>query len=84
MDTTVVLNGLTHPHSEMYLETLEALDEVGGVVFVDADDASRAASAAKTSKLRGSHATLEAALRQPGAPAPRGGSNRDPPMARVH
>jgi len=66
VDTMVVLNGLTHPHSEMYLETLEALDEVGGVVFVDADDASRAASAAKTSKLRGSHATLEAALRQPG------------------
>ena len=38
---TVAIDGLTHPHSEMYLETLEALDEVGGVVLIDPDDAAR-------------------------------------------
>ncbi len=62
MDTVVVLDGLTHPHAEMYMETLEALDEVNGVVLVDPDDAARAAMSAKTRKLRGACASLEAAL----------------------
>ena len=38
----VAIYGLTHPHTEMYLETLEALDEVVGVVLVDSDEAALA------------------------------------------
>jgi predicted dehydrogenase len=60
---TVAMVGLTHPHSEMYLETLEALDEVGGVVLVDEDET--AVRATQVRKLRGSHRELEAALAQP-------------------
>jgi hypothetical protein len=33
LNAIVVLDGLTHPHAEMYLETLEALDEVSGIVL---------------------------------------------------
>ncbi|HEY2594919.1 MAG TPA: Gfo/Idh/MocA family oxidoreductase, partial [Chloroflexota bacterium] len=66
METTVVLDGLTHPHAEMYLESLEALDEVGGIVLVDADDATRTATAARTAKLQGAYAELQPALEHPG------------------
>jgi predicted dehydrogenase len=65
MDNVVVLDGLTHPHAEMYLETLEALDEVSGVVFVDPDEAARGSMSDKTRKLRGACADLEAALSRP-------------------
>jgi predicted dehydrogenase len=60
--TTVAIYGLTHPHSEMYLETLEALDEVDGVVLVEPDEAVRRTAADQTRKVRGSYADLEAAL----------------------
>src|SRR5437016_11680247 len=60
--TVVVLDRLTHPHAEMYLETLEALDEVSGVVFVDPDEAARVSMSEKTRKLRGACADLEVAL----------------------
>jgi predicted dehydrogenase len=63
--TSIALDGLSHPHSEMYLETLEALDEVIGVVVVDPDDEIRRTAAAQTSKLRGSYEDLEAALEHP-------------------
>ena len=66
MDTILILDGLTHPHAEMYLETLEALDEVSGVVLVDPDAAARSATALKTSKVRGSYAELRGALEHPG------------------
>ena len=33
MATTVALVGVTHPHARMYLDTLDALDEVVGVVL---------------------------------------------------
>src|SRR5215207_1207553 len=59
---TVAIHGLTHPHSEMYLETLEALDEVVGIVLVDEDEAARRTT--QTRKLRGSYGELEAALDQ--------------------
>ena len=62
---TVALDGLAHPHSDMYLETLEALDEVGGVVLVDPDDAARETAASLTTKARGSDRSLEAALARP-------------------
>jgi len=62
LETIFLLDGLTHPHAEMYLETLEALDEVSGVVLVDADEAARGAMSAKTRKLRGDSPALEAAM----------------------
>jgi predicted dehydrogenase len=65
MSAIVALVGVDHPHSAMYLETLEALDEVAGVVLVDADEAARRATEATTKKLRASHAELDAALADP-------------------
>jgi predicted dehydrogenase len=62
VNTVVVLNGLTHPHAEMYLETLEALDEVSGVVLVDPDEAARSELSRKTQKLLAACADLDAAL----------------------
>jgi predicted dehydrogenase len=62
---TVALDGLSHPHSQMYLETLEALDEVVGVVLVDPDEAARRVAATQTRKVRSSVADLEAALEHP-------------------
>jgi predicted dehydrogenase len=59
---TVAIDGLTHPHSEMYLETLEALDEIVGVVLVEPDEAARRTVASRTTKLRGSYGDLGAAL----------------------
>lgn len=59
---TVAIVGLSHPHSDMYLETLEAVDEVVGVVLVDPDEAARRTAASLTSKLRGSYADLQPGL----------------------
>jgi predicted dehydrogenase len=67
LDTSVViLYGLRHPHAEMYLETLEALDEVSGVVLVDPDADARGATAQKTRKLRAECSELQVALELPG------------------
>jgi predicted dehydrogenase len=65
LDATVVVDGLTHPHAEMYLETLEALDEVSGIILVDPDEAARGATAQHTRKLRGDYPDLETALAHP-------------------
>src|ERR1700736_3940655 len=62
---TVALVGLSHPHSEMYLETLEALDEVVGVVLVEPDEAGRQTAATRTTKSRGTVADLAGALEHP-------------------
>jgi predicted dehydrogenase len=66
VNATVVLDGLTHPHAEMYLETLEALDEVRGIVFVDPDEAACGALASQTRKLLASYSELQPALDHPG------------------
>jgi predicted dehydrogenase len=58
----VALVGLAHPHSEMYLETLEALSEVQAVLLVDPDEHARARAATLTSKARAQYAELSAAL----------------------
>ncbi len=63
--TTVAIVGLAHPHSDMYLETLEALDEVGGIVLVDPDEDVRRLASALTTKARASVDDLEAALARP-------------------
>jgi predicted dehydrogenase len=59
---TVAIDGVAHPHSEMYLETLEALDEVVGVVLVEPDEALQRAAASQTTKVRGAYRELEPAL----------------------
>jgi predicted dehydrogenase len=62
LETIFLLDGLTHPHAEMYLETLETLDEVSGLVLVDPDEAARGTMSAKTRKLRGVSQDLEGAM----------------------
>jgi predicted dehydrogenase len=62
---TIAIDGLSHPHSDMYLETLAALDEVEGVVLVDADQAARHAVTERLGKVRGSYADLSTALEHP-------------------
>jgi predicted dehydrogenase len=64
LDTTVGLVGLTHPHTEMYLETLEALDEVSGLVLVDRDAAARAMYAGSR-KVRGLSVDVRGLLERP-------------------
>jgi predicted dehydrogenase len=65
MSTTVAIVGLSHPHSEMYLETLEEVDEVAGVVLVEPDDDVRRTAASNLTKVRASVADLETALAHP-------------------
>jgi predicted dehydrogenase len=63
VNATVALVGLTHPHAEMYLETLEALDEVAGIVVVDEDEAARLR--VPSAKVRARCVDLADALEQP-------------------
>jgi predicted dehydrogenase len=49
----------------MYLETLEALDDVAGVVLVEPDEAARHSAITQTTKVRGSYADLDTALERP-------------------
>ena len=63
--TTVAIVGLDHPHSDMYLETLEALDEVVNVVLVDPDEDVRRRAAAQTTKARVSLDDFGEALARP-------------------
>jgi predicted dehydrogenase len=65
MNPTVALVGLSHPHSQMYLETLEALDDVGSIVLVEPDEAVLRLSATQSSKLGGEYTDLDAALARP-------------------
>lgn len=62
--TTVAMVGLSHPHSGMYLESFDALEEVDGIVLVDSDEAVRRTVAGETRKLRGSHGDIAEALRR--------------------
>jgi predicted dehydrogenase len=62
MSATVAMIGLGHPHSAMYLETLAALDEVGGVVLVDEDAALRESTSAKVAKTVGVEASIREGL----------------------
>ena len=60
---TVAIYGLTHPHTEMYLETLEALDEVVGR---RPDRRGRSSPSCGTgSKVRARFDTLQPALDRP-------------------
>jgi predicted dehydrogenase len=65
LDTVVGFVGLTHPHTDMYLETLDALDEVSGLVLVDRDESARAAIRARSRKVRDATADLQPVLDSP-------------------
>lgn len=62
----VAMIGLTHPHSRMYLDTLDMVDEVEAVVLADEDaDAAREA-AGRWPKAVAAHGDPHAALAHPG------------------
>ena len=63
---TVAMVGLTHPHAGMWLETLDALDEVGGVVLCDPNATARTEAAARWGKTVTAVPDLAAALAHPG------------------
>jgi len=63
--SVVAVVGLTHPHSGMYMESLDALDEVEGVVLVDADEAVLRATGERTPKARAAYRGLGEALADP-------------------
>ncbi|MGN6675087.1 MAG: Gfo/Idh/MocA family protein [Thermomicrobiales bacterium] len=65
MATTVALVGVTHPHARMYLDTLDALDEVAGVVLCDADTQAASEVATRVPKVVGVYGELAEALADP-------------------
>jgi predicted dehydrogenase len=65
LDTVVGFVGLTHPHTEMYLETLDALREVNSLWLVDRDESARAAIHARSRKVREASANLQSILDRP-------------------
>lgn len=58
----VAMIGLTHPHSDMYLETLDQLDEVTSVSLHDHDDAVRHEVVACCRKAVGVYTSLDSLL----------------------
>lgn len=58
----VAMIGLAHPHSDMYLETLEQLGEVVRVSLYDPDEAVAREVAARFSKAAGIHSSLDSLL----------------------
>lgn len=62
MSATVAMIGLTHPHSAMYLDTLDALDEVGGIALHDRDTTVARGVAATCRKAVGVHDDLASLL----------------------
>lgn len=58
MPATVAMIGLTHPHSAMYLDTLDALDAVGGIALYDQDTTTAREVAAACRKAVGVHDDL--------------------------
>ncbi len=63
---TVAMVGLAHPHAGMWLETLDALNEVRGVVLCDPDAGLRADAVARWGKTVAAVPGLAAALAHPG------------------
>jgi predicted dehydrogenase len=58
----VAMIGVTHPHSEMYLETLDQLDEVLHIPLYDPDEAVAHAVATRSRKADGVYTSLDALL----------------------
>ncbi|HUX88176.1 MAG TPA: Gfo/Idh/MocA family oxidoreductase, partial [Chloroflexota bacterium] len=68
MSLRVGMIGLTHPHSAMYLRTLESLDAVSGLVLCDPDPAARERVARECPKSEEAYADLDAVLSRPDVP----------------
>lgn len=62
MAATVAMIGLTHPHSAMYLDTLDTLDEVVGIVLHDPDAEARRRIVATCPKVIADSSDLAAVL----------------------
>ena len=62
MVVDVAMIGLTHPHTSMYLETLDELGEVGGVPLCDPDAATAQETVASFRKAAGVYPNLESLL----------------------
>lgn len=58
----VAIIGLTHPHSEMYLETLDQLDEVTAVPLCDPDETVAREVASRFRKAAGVYSSLDQLL----------------------
>lgn len=58
----VAMIGLTHPHSDMYLETLDQLDDVTGIPLYDPDQTVAREVVARVPKAAGVHTGLDSLL----------------------
>jgi predicted dehydrogenase len=63
---TVALLGLTHPHSRMYLDTLDVVDEVSAIALCDEDEAATREVAGRTRKAVATYDDPTRALAHPG------------------
>lgn len=62
----VAMVGLTHPHSRMYLDTLDMVDEVEAIVLADEDAAVAQEAAGRWPKARAAYGEAVDALDHPG------------------
>jgi predicted dehydrogenase len=63
---TIAMIGLTHPHSRMYLDTLDVVDEVAAIVLCDEDEDVAREVAGRTRKVVASYGDADRALAHPG------------------
>ncbi|NPV09792.1 MAG: Gfo/Idh/MocA family oxidoreductase [Anaerolineae bacterium] len=68
MSINVGMIGLTHPHSDLHLQTLHSLDAVAGVVVWDPDPAAVANAQGRWPKAESSLASLEGVLAREDVP----------------
>lgn len=62
----VAMIGLTHPHSRMYLDTLDMVDEVAGIVLCDEDEGVALEAVGRWPKAAMSYTDADRALAHPG------------------
>ena len=65
MTATVAMIGVTHPHSDMYLETLEEVDEVTAIHLVDENPTALAETAGRVRKVANTYSDVGAVLARP-------------------
>ena len=63
---TIAMLGLTHPHSRMYLDTLDVVDEVAAIVLCDEDEGVAREVAGRTRKAVATYGDPDQALSHPG------------------
>ena len=65
MTAIVAMVGVTHPHSDMYLETLEEVDEVAAIHLVDENGEALAETAGRVRKLANTYRDVDSVLARP-------------------